>query len=196
LCKVNGMTTQPAAETSCTNDEATLNQLCGWNLHVFPKHDMAYPTPPDLAPPPDLTAGCTVAGTFYPPGTVNPANPCEICDTTRSSSGWSAHDNVSCGNGCGLCAAHLCGPVVLSTAASGMAQAMAIDASYVYWTDSNRGTVSKVPLAGGQTITLASGQYQAGGIAVDASYVYWSAIGSGSVGTIQKMPLAGGTATT
>lgn len=33
-CEVNGQMTQAAATTTCTSDEATLNQLCGWNLAV------------------------------------------------------------------------------------------------------------------------------------------------------------------
>lgn len=195
VCQVNGMTTQPAATASCTSDEATLNQLCGWRLHVFPNNrDMT--VPPDLASPPDLTLGCTISGTFYPPGTVDPQNPCQVCDPARYSSGWSPQDKIVCGNGCGMCAGGSCGPVPLTTLAGGMAQSMVIDASYAYFTDSNRGTVSKVPLAGGAVIPLATSQYQASGIAVDASYVYFTAIGSGSVGVIQRVSLAGGAVTT
>lgn len=195
VCQVNGATTQPAARTDCTSDEATLNQLCGWQLHVFPNtRDMT--VPPDLATPPDLSTGCTISGAFYTPGTVNPQNPCEMCDPVRYSSGWSPRDNVTCGNGCGKCAGGTCGSVPLTSVASGMAQQMVIDANYAYWTDSTRGTVSRVPLAGGATTQLATGVYQPVGIALDTSYVYWTAIGSGSVGIVQRAPLAGGTITT
>lgn len=53
------------------------DQRCGWNLYVFPSRpDMAMPPPPDLRPPPDMTTGCTISGTFYLPGTINPQDPC------------------------------------------------------------------------------------------------------------------------
>lgn len=137
-------------------------------------------------------AVCLTCGWPYPPGAVDPQNPCQMCDPARYSSGFSPRDNIACGNDCGLCAGGSCASVPLTSVVSGTARAMVIDADYAYWTDSTRGTVSRVPLAGGATTPIATSVYQAGGIAIDANYVYWSAIGSGSVGIIQRAPLAGG----
>jgi hypothetical protein len=72
---------------------------------------------------------------------------------------------------------------------------LAIDRTSVYWANwgtgsANSGSVMKVGLDGGPVTTLADAQYSPGGIAVDATGVYWS-----SNGEVQKVPLAGGTAT-
>lgn len=196
VCQVNGVTTQPADIQTCTSDEATLDRLCGWRLHIFPARDMAEQTPPDLQTLPDLSTGCTISGTFYTPGTINPQNPCQECDPARNSSGWSAHDNVTCGNGCGLCAGGACGPVAMTNNVVGNARYMAMNATHLYWTDDRAGTVSRLPIAGGAAVTLASSQYNPEGIALDANYVYWLLLTGGTgVGTVRRMPLAGGAAT-
>jgi hypothetical protein len=75
------------------------------------------------------------------------------------------------------------------------AEAIAVDATSVYWTTNT--TVMKVPIGGGTSITLASGQDSSGsgnlgidtGIAVDATSVYWTNLGAGEV---RKVPLDGG----
>jgi sugar lactone lactonase YvrE len=69
-----------------------------------------------------------------------------------------------------------------------------MDATSVYWTNSNEGsgTVMKVPTGGGTPTTLASGQSYPNGIAVDATSVYWTNFG----GTVMKVPTGGGTPTT
>jgi hypothetical protein len=64
-----------------------------------------------------------------------------------------------------------------------------VDAASVYWTDSARGNVMKVGLAGGAAITLADGQQEPLGIAVDAGHVYWV---DSAAGTIMRVPLSGG----
>jgi hypothetical protein len=54
-----------------------------------------------------------------------------------------------------------------------------------------------VPIGGGPTKTLASGQYGPRSIAVDATAVYWANSGDNSGnGSAMKMPLDGGTPVT
>jgi hypothetical protein len=69
---------------------------------------------------------------------------------------------------------------------------IAIDATSVYWTNFNGGTVMKVSTAGGTPTTLASGQAQPWGIAVDTTNVYWT---NWSGGTVMKVPIGSGTPT-
>jgi hypothetical protein len=66
-----------------------------------------------------------------------------------------------------------------------------LDAVNVYWTNTNGGTVLKIPLGGRTPKTLASGQVAPDGIAVDSTSVYWIEEANASV---QKVPLSGGAA--
>jgi hypothetical protein len=52
-------------------------------------------------------AGCLIAGTFYAPGTLNPANVCQQCDPLQSPSAWSP---AAAGSSCagGRCVAGAC----------------------------------------------------------------------------------------
>ncbi len=69
---------------------------------------------------------------------------------------------------------------------------LALDSTYVYFTSSGSGTVSKAAKSGGPVTVLASGLDGPWGIAVDSDAVYWVAIGSG----VQKVGLNGGSVTT
>jgi hypothetical protein len=63
----------------------------------------------------------------------------------------------------------------------------------------NTGTVAKVPLGGGTTTTLASGQNFANAIAIDGTNAYGTNEGTGSSvadGTVMKVALGGGPVTT
>jgi len=74
------------------------------------------------------------------------------------------------------------------------ADAIAIDATTVYYGDDATGTVAKVPIAGGTPTVLAQGIPQLGDIDVDATHVYW--IGGGDLGvpaTISRVDKNGGT---
>lgn len=43
--------------------------------------------------------GCTIGGSCVPAGTINPANPCQICDPVRSRTGFSVNVGGACGAG-------------------------------------------------------------------------------------------------
>jgi hypothetical protein len=65
-------------------------------------------------------------------------------------------------------------------------RAIAVDATYMYFTDEGDGTVRRVPSGGGQLETLASGQVQPWGIAIDDEFVYWAAKGAGTILKVAK----------
>jgi len=69
---------------------------------------------------------------------------------------------------------------------------LAVDATSVYWAfcGADNGGVMKVPLTGGSSVTLSSGQGCPFAVAVDATSVYWTEHAGGSVMTV---PLGGGT---
>lgn len=68
--------------------------------------------------------------------------------------------------------------VVASTPA---ASAIAVDDTYVYWIDSEGGTVWRQSRAGGTPDLIASGQNRPGGIAVLDGRVFWTSTGDGAV---------------
>jgi hypothetical protein len=43
--------------------------------------------------------GCAIGGVCFPNGVADPANPCRICDSTRSEVDWSDLDGASCDDG-------------------------------------------------------------------------------------------------
>lgn len=72
------------------------------------------------------------------------------------------------------------------------ANEIAIDAEHLYWASYEEGTIKKVPRAGGEVVTLATGEDHPIGIAIDGKNVYWVAYGT----ALKKAPLAGGPAVT
>ncbi|MBI2391065.1 MAG: hypothetical protein HYV09_15845 [Deltaproteobacteria bacterium] len=84
------------------------------------------------------------------------------------------------------CHAHL-----VHARTAGRPVGLAVDASHVFWTDSDPGVVASAPIAGGAVSELYKGGDKTTGIAVDATHVYWSEWGSGR---IAKVPKSGGAA--
>jgi hypothetical protein len=75
------------------------------------------------------------------------------------------------------------GSTTVVNLASGLAdpQYLAVDASFVYWTDNNAGLVSKVPIGGGAPTVIASGQAGPMGITVTSTHVFWTNNTGGTV---------------
>jgi hypothetical protein len=76
--------------------------------------------------------------------------------------------------------------VALANDAGNEPWGIAVDATDVYYVTNEKGTVEKVPIAGGCATILASGQAEPQGIAVDGSNVYWTNAGDGTVMKLAK----------
>jgi hypothetical protein len=65
-------------------------------------------SPGDVCTGGNCAAGCYIDQTFYPQGTVDPANACSTCVSTTSTGGWTpAAGGSACGNG-GTCTSGSC----------------------------------------------------------------------------------------
>jgi hypothetical protein len=141
--------------------------LCG--------EDLVTSTPSEACSPEasDCEAGsCTCSGKVCGGTCVHPATDPNHCG--------------DCGRRCeDTCANGTCIATVLAPApgaAPGVtAGGLAVDATSVYWTSPDLGTVNKVGLAGGNSVVLATDQGKVAGLAVDATSVYWTSTDNGTV---------------
>ena len=85
----------------------------------------------------------------------------------------------ACGHSCGggRCVGSACQPVAM--AGADLPNGIAVDMMNVYWTNTGpttggSGTLMKLPVSGGNAVTLASGQEAPYGVAVDAKNIYWT----------------------
>jgi hypothetical protein len=114
-------------------------------------------------------------------------------DLLHDGSNCGTCDHVCPGTPMGDCEGGTCstGPATLVTGLNAVTQ-IAIDGTYVYWTESGAGNVTKVPLAGGTPIPVATGQGKPLHLAVDASNVYWT---NNLGAAVMSAPVAGGAPT-
>lgn len=103
------------------------------------------------------------------------------------------HNCGTCGHDCqgGQCSAGHCQPVELLVSTDDIG-ALAIDATYVYWTGWLLGDVSKIPKEGGSTTVIATGPDHAVALAIDATNAYWD---NYSTRDIRQVPIVGGAVT-
>ncbi len=82
---------------------------------------------------------------------------------------------------------HVTAPTMLA-ATSTLTNCIAVDAGFVYWSDSTP-AIMKVPIAGGAPVQLVTGGDRSGCVAVDGSGVYYF-----DADKLMKAPLSGGSA--
>jgi hypothetical protein len=101
----------------------------------------------------------------------------------------------ACGHDClgGVCSGGACQPVALASAQNDPF-GLAIDSTYVYWTNQAGAAALRVPITGGAAEVLNANLPSAAGIAVDSTNAY-VALGA-SNGSIVAIPLSGGSTTT
>lgn len=97
----------------------------------------------------------------------------------------------ACGHDClgGGCKDARCLPVTLASGQS-VPSVLAIDDSFVYWTNQiDNGALMRIAKKGGTPEVVATGALPPGGVAVDATSIYWSEFGSG--GSVWKLDKSG-----
>lgn len=84
---------------------------------------------------------------------------------------------------------HIAAPDTLAQTST-LTTCLAVDASFVYWSDATP-SIQKVPIAGGAAQQVAAIGTKSACVAVDATGVYWVESG-GDSDTVMKAPIAGG----
>jgi hypothetical protein len=128
---------------------------------------------------------CTIACNL---GYVVCGNSCCSCGNIQND----PHNCGYCGHDCqgAACVAGVCQSTIVASQQTD-AWAIAVDETNVYWTTYGpNGSIMKAPLATGNPVPLATGQYPAA-ITIDGTAVYWANYG-GLQGGIMSVPIAGG----
>lgn len=125
-------------------------------------------------------------GVPQPVGGGQPGAPFELASdannvyfTAKNGAGEVAYVSLSTGQ-----------PTVLVYDGAVTPRGVAVDSTYVYWLDQAGGTVNRVPIAGGTSTTLATGQASPTGLAYDSGNLYWTNYVAN--GSVMKMPAVGG----
>jgi hypothetical protein len=61
---------------------------------------------------------------------------------------------------------------------------VAVDGVFAYYTNYSAGTVSRVPIGGGASVVIASGQSDVNAVTTDATAIYWT---TDLTGTVMKL---------
>jgi hypothetical protein len=123
-----------------------------------------------------------------------PHGPCPTIGDAPFDAGTCAADTTTDPLNCGGCGA-ACAPAVLVQGQSAPGTFLVADATNLYWTSFASDVVVKMPLGGGDPVTLTSGSglLASRGLAVDGGYVYWPADSRRtSTSSMLKVPVAGG----
>ncbi len=83
-------------------------------------------------------------------------------------------------------------PTTLVAALNSAPESIAINATGVYWADTDAKAIMRVPLAGGAATVLAGAQVAPTGVSADAANVYWT----NDAGEVLKVPSGGGVVVT
>jgi hypothetical protein len=177
--------------------------------------DAARPATYDATPAPGT--GVVPAGGCVPPSdggacgqqgpeAFTPSSP-PMCDPTGGAGPCGdtqkdPHNCGVCGHDCqgGPCVAGTCQPCILATGQNNDIRSIAIDSDHLYFSEevfgalptSSYSYVRKVPLAGGGITTLVSGIQYINTVAVDGTALYFLQYYGTSSGSVQSVPLSGG----
>jgi hypothetical protein len=163
--------------------------------------------------------GCSIGGTCVPAGTVNPTNPCQVCNPTRSTTAYVGNTGAACGSAATVCSGQdtcsdqgvclpnhfnsqttcgspgACGVANLCDGA-GNCQPRSVDLN----TDpANCGSCSHSCEAGActrgvcQPFALVSSRASPNGVVVDANNAYW--MEGTTVNRFPKSPMQGASVT-
>lgn len=140
-----------------------------------------------LTPPAVGTCVGGACGVTCPFGLVQCGTSCVMVDTDSANCGACGHACPS-GQLCDLGGCVAQSSLVLATTGytTQGSYEVIVDGANIYYTDPATSSVLRVPLAGGQATTLATGQANPWRLAADGTYVYWSSnLGGAIVRTLE-----------
>jgi hypothetical protein len=151
------------------------------------------PGPIDALTPPQGpdASNATPDGMPPPPPTCDPTTPHGPCTDTQSD----PRNCGACGHDClgGPCNAGKCGACALVISSD--LDSIALDDTYVYYTERDQGAVSKVALSGGPPTKLANRIVYTSALSVGPSSVYFAQFYASEIGSVQSIPKDGGAPT-